>query len=177
MRISPDTPPGTYTLEAQVDDLPIQPLGHFDVQAIPRTWTPPTPQHPMSVTLGTQIMLAGYDIKSLISNLKTQEVELRLYWQALREMNEAYTVFVHLVDRDGIVRGQKDNAPVNGNYPTSLWQPGEFIADTYTLPLPPDLPPGDYAIKVGMYLAETGARLPVAGDGDRVELGKVSVAR
>jgi hypothetical protein len=27
-----------------------------------------------------------------------------------------------------------------------------------------------------MYLAETGARLPVAGNGDRVELGKVSIA-
>ncbi len=175
LRISPDTPPGTYTLEAQVDDLPIQPLGPFVVQAIARTWTPPTPQHPMSVTLGAQIMLAGYDIKSPIS--KSQEVELRLYWQALREMNENYTVFVHLVDKDGIVRGQKDNAPVNGAYPTSLWQPGEFVADTYTLPLPPDLPPGDYAIKVGMYLAETGARLPVAGNGDQVELGKVSIVR
>jgi hypothetical protein len=85
-------------------------------------------------------------------------------------------VFVHLVDKDGIVRSQKDNAPVNDTYPTSLWQPGEFVTDTYKLPLLPDLPPGDYAIKVGMYLAETGARLQVAGDGDLVELGKVSIA-
>ena len=62
-------------------------------------------------------------------------------------MNENYTVFVHLVDSDGIVRGQKDNAPVNDTYPTSLWQPGEFVTDAYTLPLPPDLPPGDYAVE------------------------------
>ena len=133
----------------------------------------------MSVTLGNQIMLAGYDIKSPreASNLQSQEVDLRLYWQALREMNENYTVFVHLVDKDGIVRSQKDNAPVNDTYPTSLWQPGEFVTDTYRLPLPPDLPPGDYTVKVGMYRAETGARLQIAGNGDRVELGKVSVAR
>ena len=63
LRIPPDTSPGTYTLEVQVDDLPVQPLGQFDVQAIARTWTPPTAQHPMSVTLGTQIALVGYDVK------------------------------------------------------------------------------------------------------------------
>ena len=187
LRIPPDTSPGTYTLEAQVDDLPVQPLDHFDVQAIARTWTPPTAQHPMSVTLGNQIMLAGYDVKYQISaqsglsqtstrNVKPQEVEIRLYWQALREMNENYTVFVHLADKDGIVRSQKDNAPVNDTYPTSLWQPGEFVTDTYKLPLPPDLPAGDYGIEVGMYLAETGERLQVVGNGDHVELGKVSLA-
>jgi hypothetical protein len=176
LHIPPDTAPGTYTLEAQVDDLPVQPLGQFDVQAIARTWTPPTSQHPMSVTLGSQVALVGYDLKYQMSNVKSQEVDLRLYWQALREMGENYTVFVHLVDSSGVVRSQKDNAPVNDTYPTSLWQSGEFVADDYLLSLPPDLPPGDYGIEVGMYLAETGARLPVAGKGDRVVLGQVSVA-
>ena len=129
----------------------------------------------MSVMLGTQIVLAGYDVKYQKSNLKSQEVVLNLYWQALREMNENYTVFVHLVDGSGTVRSQKDSAPVNDTYPTSLWQPGEFVTDAYKLPVPPDLPPGEYTIRVGMYLAETGARLPVAGNGDRVELEKINI--
>jgi 4-amino-4-deoxy-L-arabinose transferase-like glycosyltransferase len=174
-RVSPDTQPGTYTLEAQVDGLPVQPLGQFDVQAIARTWTLPTTQHPMSVTLGSQVALVGYDAESPIPNLKSQQVELRLYWQSLHEMDENYTVFVHLVDSNGSVRSQKDNAPVNDTYPTSLWQPGEFVADAYILQLPPDLPPGDYSVEVGMYLAETGARLQVAGNGDHVALGKIHI--
>ena len=82
-------------------------------------------------------------------------------------------MFVHVVDASGAVRAQKDNAPMNGTYPTTLWQPGEFVRDTYTLSLPPDLPPGDYALDVGLYLADTGARLPVAGDGDHVMLTTV----
>jgi len=175
LRIPPDTSPGTYTLEVQVDNLPVQPLGKFDVQAIARTWTPPTAQRPMSVTLGTQVALVGYDVQSPISNLQSRQIELLLYWQSLREMDENYTVFVHLVDSDGMVRSQKDNAPVNDTYPTSLWQPGEFVADAYTLVLPPDLPPGDYGVEVGMYLAETGARLPVAGNSDHVVLEKTHI--
>ena len=62
--------------------------------------------------------VVGYDVQSPISNLQSQKAECRLYWQSLREMDENYTVFVHLVDSNGgIVRGQEDNAPVNDSYP------------------------------------------------------------
>jgi hypothetical protein len=175
LRIPPATPPGTYTLEAQVDDIPVQPLGRFDVQAIARNWTPPMTAHPMSATLGSQIALVGYDVKYQMSNVKYQTVELVLHWQALRETSEGYTVFVHLVDGNGAVRAQKDDMPMSGTYPTTLWQPGEFVSDAYTLSLPPDLPPGEYTLEAGMYLAETGARLPVAGDDDRIVLTKMEI--
>jgi hypothetical protein len=130
----------------------------------------------MSVTLGSQITLVGYDVKYQMSNVKYQTVELVLHWQALRETSESYTVFVHLVDGNGAVRTQKDNMPMNGMYPTTLWQPGEFVSDAYTLSLPPDLPPGEYTLEAGMYLAETGARLPVTGDDDHIVLTKMEIA-
>ena len=175
LRIPPDTLAGMYTLEVQVDDLPIQPLGRFEVQAIARNWIPPATSHPMSTTFGSQVALVGYDVKSQVSDAQPRTVELTLHWQALREMSESYTVFVHLVDASGAVRAQKDNTPINSTYPTMLWQSGEFVSDAYTLALSPDLPPGDYVLEVGLYLADTGARLPVVGDGDRVVLSKVSV--
>jgi len=176
LRIPPDTPPGPWTLQVQVDDFPVHPLGRFEVEAITRNWTPPTASHPMSVTLGAQVALVGYDVKSLL-NLKPQTVELTLHWQALQEMSESYTVFVHLVDASGAVRTQQDNPPLNGTYPTTLWQPGEFVRDVYTLALPSDLPPGDYALEVGLYLADTGARLPVVGNGDHVVLSQLHITR
>jgi len=188
LRIPPDTPAGTYTLEAQVDDFPVVPLGRVDVHAIARNWITPATSHPMSLTFGSQVALVGYEQSSQTlaalhsgpygsadaSNIKSKTVELTLHWQALQEMSESYTVFVHLVDESGAVRAQKDNAPVNGTYPTTLWQPGEFVNDVYTLTLSPDVPPGDYALEVGLYLADTGARLPIVGDGDRVVLSIVS---
>ncbi len=172
LRIPADTPPGAYTLEAQVDDMAVQSLGRFEVKAVERNWTPPASSHPMSVTFGSQVALTGYEVKYQISNVKSQEVALTLYWQALREMDESYTVFVHFVDGNGAVRGQQDGEPMNSTYPTTLWQPGEFVTDVHTVPVPPDLPPGEYTLEVGLYLAETGARLPVAGDDDHVILEK-----
>jgi len=174
LRIPPDTPPGAYTLQARVDDFPVQPLGRFEVQAISRNWTPPATAHPLSITLGAQVALVGYDLEYQIPNTKSQ-IELTLHWHALREMSESYTAFVHLVDANGAVRAQQDNAPVNNTYPTILWLPGEFVRDTYTLALPPDLPPGKYTLQVGMYLPESGARLPVTGGGDHITLDRLVV--
>ena len=74
-------------------------------------------------------------------------------WAAVPEevIPASYTVFTHLLDENGVVRGQWDNAPRGGSYPTSLWQPGEIIVDRYHIPLDEDAPPGAYRIEIGMY--------------------------
>jgi hypothetical protein len=177
LRVPPDTPPGTWTLEVVADDRAAQSLARFDVQPVARNWAAPVISQPMSVTLGSQVALAGYDVKSQISNVGSQTVMLTLYWQAVGEMDTDYTVFVHLVDGNGTVWGQHDSVPMNGTYPTTLWQPGEFVTDAHPLTLPPDLPPGDYRLEVGMYQVETGLRLAVAGSGDKIALDKISLAR
>ncbi len=53
--------------------------------------------------------------------------------------------------------------PRGGTYPTSRWRPGEVVTDPYEITLPADLPPGEYPIEVGLYIAETGQRLAVDG--------------
>jgi hypothetical protein len=125
----------------------------------------------MSATLESQIALVGYEVTSQPSN-----VQVVLTWQALREMEQDYTVFVHLVDQNGAVHSQHDGMPRSGAYPTSRWLPGEFVADTHTLALPPDLPPGEYALQVGLYHAETGARL-AASTGDEIALESITITR
>jgi len=210
LRVPPDTPPGTWTLEVTADDGAAQSLARFDVQPLARNWAAPPISRPMSVTLGSQVALVGYDVKSQtpalrvtpgqstplgnphpwevpgawgmgqgasVSNVISQTVMLTLYWQAVGEMDTDYTVFVHLVDGNGTVWGQDDSAPMNGTYPTTLWQPGEFVTDAHQLTLPPDLPPGDYGLEVGMYQVETGLRLAVAGGGNKITLDKISLAR
>jgi len=174
LRIPPDTAPGTCTLEIQMDNGSTQSLGRFDVQAIQRNWSAPNPSHPMSVTFGSQVALVGYNVESRADQ---HNVPVTLYWQALKEMDASYTVFVHLVDASGAVRSQQDNPPVNGAYPTTLWQTGEYVSDTLSLSLPPDLPPGDYVLKAGLYLPGTGARLAVIGEGDHITLETIHITR
>jgi hypothetical protein len=39
------------------------------------------------------------------------------------------------------------------------------VRDQYDITISPKAPPGEYQLEVGMYLAETGERLPVLGEG------------
>jgi hypothetical protein len=112
----------------------------------------------MSVTFGSQVALVGYDDKVLTSNDKPGTVTLTLVWQALGEMDTDYTVFVHLVDENGTERGQHDSMPMNGAYPTTLWQPGEFITDAHAHAAPDGRPA--ITAQVGLYQVETGQRPP-----------------
>ncbi|MCB0168180.1 MAG: glycosyltransferase family 39 protein, partial [Anaerolineae bacterium] len=80
----------------------------------------------------------------------TNSLTLTLYWQADTTPAADYTVFLHLRDESNQTIAQKDNPPAGGQYPTSLWDPGEMIKDELTLPLD-DVPPGRYTPVVGLY--------------------------
>jgi hypothetical protein len=91
------------------------------------------------------------------------ELRLTLYWQTSAPLAEDYTVFAHLLDQTGWLRGGQDNPPRAGTYPTSAWVPDAWVVDAYRIPLAPDAPPGAYAIEVGMYPSAGGPRLQVTG--------------
>jgi hypothetical protein len=65
-----------------------------------------------------------------------------------------------LLDGAGQLLMGQDNQPVNGSYPTGIWEPGEIVPDEYTFDTSA-LPPGEYQLEIGMYLPETGERLSV----------------
>ena len=98
-------------------------------------------------------------------------------------MTVSYTVFTHLLGKDGSIWGQRDNIPVKGTYPTTGWREGEIIADEYEITVKSDAPPGKYQIGVGMYDAATGQRLPVFDEskaplpGDRILLDQIITVR
>ncbi len=134
----------------------------------------PPIQYPLQVRLGEGIRFSGYDLGA--KEVKAGELlELTLYWQALGEMERSYTVFVHLLDERNQIWGQKDTIPGGGSMPTTGWVEGEVITDRYEVMVMPEAPAGRYLLECGVYLAETGERLPVfdmAGEslGDRLLL-------
>ena len=85
-----------------------------------------------------------------------------LVWQSTMPTAEGNKVFVHLVNGDGAIVAQSDAEPAGG-YSTDRWVEGEVVTDTHVLALPPDLPSGDYHLRVGLYDPITGRRLPAAG--------------
>jgi Dolichyl-phosphate-mannose-protein mannosyltransferase len=123
----------------------------------------PRPQTTTNFVFDNKIALIGYDLDP------SQGFNLTLYWKRLAPIAEDYTVFVHIVDANGEIVAQHDQQPDNGADPTSLWDDGEMAIDHYAFGLPSE-GNGAYHIELGLYRAQTGARLPVA-DGKGNALG------
>jgi hypothetical protein len=89
-------------------------------------------------------------------------VTVELVWSAAAETPLSYHVFLQLLGPDGQVVAQSDGEPADWTRPTTGWLPGEIILDPRTLTLPDPLLPGTYTLVTGLYLPETGQRLPLA---------------
>ena len=162
LRVPADFGPGAADLTVSVGGVTAT-LTALDVQAVERVYMPPAVATLLDAVFADRIALAGY---TLTPGAEGAATTLALSWQALAALPDDYTVFVHLTDAAGQPVTQQDAQPRGGAYPTSLWQPGEYVTDTYTF----DLPPGDYVIEVGLYLPETGARLRLADGTDALGL-------
>jgi hypothetical protein len=130
-------------------------------------------EHPLGINLGDRVTLLGYDLER-----REGEITLTLHWQARQEMEEDYTVFIHLLDGGEIV-AQGDSQPQGGHYPTSIWDESEVVIDEHHLTTG-ELSPGEYDLWVGIYLLESMERLPVIDaqgekTGDGVNLGTIAI--
>ena len=80
-------------------------------------------------------------------------------------------MFLHLLDPAGTQVVVADAPPLNGDYPTRLWQAGDWIVDSRPVVIPTELPAGDYTLAIGFYDPQTGERLPLAsGDEGAIAL-------
>jgi hypothetical protein len=85
---------------------------------------------------------------------------VRLYWHARTVPSGNYHVFAHLLTADNRLVAQQDSEPVYETLPTRQWQAGQYVLDEHILAIGSDVPPGRYWLKVGMYTADNGERLP-----------------
>jgi hypothetical protein len=141
-------------------------LGKLEFVERARRFDTPQVQYPVGVDLSGTVNLIGYDLPQ--ENVAPGEAfPLTLYWRALAEMETSYTVFVHVVGPDGVIRGQWDSMPGDGSLPTTGWVKDEVIIDEYLIPMDEDVPPWQYTILVGMYDPMTDERLPSTSGGAR----------
>ena len=144
-------------------------LGTLTVRGRPHDLTAPQPQHRADATFGSTARLVGYDLASA-ETWPGGALDLTLHWQALTSTDRPYTVFVHLLDEAGNIKGYGDSEPGGGAYPTTGWLQGEYLADRHTVTLAPDTPAGTYRLAVGLYDPATGERLKTPAGADQVVL-------
>jgi hypothetical protein len=92
----------------------------------------------------------------------TDGIELSVYWTATAPIGVRYSTYTHLrhyskeCQADSILAllSQDDSRdPVDGNYPTIFWEPGEIVKDTYFIPwTEAPLPSQGIALVIGMTL-------------------------
>jgi len=117
--------------------------------------------HPVDTNFGGEIKLLGYDLETE-SVLPGESVQLTLYWQSQIAMDRNWSIFVHVVDDEGIIVAQRDRYPGMGALPTTLLRPGQTFAERYVIPIPETgYAPSAAHLEVGLYDLADRTRLPI----------------
>ncbi len=145
-------------------------------------------QQPARVNLDNKVLFLGYDLSSGDTVRQGGDLHVRLYWLALQPLDANYSSFLHLdappdyttwATSDNVHPGDPQAVTV---LPSSHWQTSLYVRDEHRLKVPPDIPPVQYLLRVGLYDQSTGKRLKVLADernaaGDSITLQPVRVLR
>jgi hypothetical protein len=141
----------------------------------PASPIPEDVEYPVGGKLGEGITLVGADLSEAVLSAG-EGVTVTLVWRAETELDADFTAFVHLLDSQEQLVAQADGPPLGETYPTSWWAPGDVVRGPHLLMLPPDVEPGIYTIRIGMYDPVDGARLLAAdAEGNLFAAGAVPV--
>lgn len=150
-------------------------LRAFRVHAPQRVWEAPPLDVETGTSLGGEVTLLGATLGAGTAQVSSGDsLTVTLVWQAERELDTAYRVFVHLLGPDGAVVAQSDGEPVGWTRPTTGWLPGEVVLDERLLEVPVDAPPGEYRLQAGVYTL-AGGRLTDPAGADALFLSDVTV--
>ncbi len=115
------------------------------------------------------IRLVGYSLPGGTIKQAGETLALSLVWQvdAAPERNATLAWFVANADGQVVAQGV-DTQPQWGFRPFTTFIPGAPVWDHHALDLPPDLPPGEYAIWLRLYASDAPDQLlPVTGSQTR----------
>ena len=128
---------------------------------------------------GDSFELVGYSLSD-DSASPGDRIWLRVYWYVRQASPIDYRSFVH-ISTGGPPLAQADKI-LPADIPTSEWPEGALVGDEYVIELPPEMPPGEYDIRLGLWTCEglpegqcgNGLRLPVT-DEDGSSAGDAAV--
>lgn len=118
---------------------------------------PPEVQHRLATRFGEGIVLRGYSLHRAAPDL----LDLTVQWQTTAAPPQDYLLFAHLYDQQGQKLAQIDVPPAGPDTPLMQWEPVRAYTWRHPLPIPADLPAGDYWLALGLYDPANFARLPL----------------
>lgn len=180
LAVEAGTPPGDYALVARVYALgDLQPLSvtspraldshalHLATLRVARAEVPPTAQElpiqqPFTATVGGEADLLGYSLDDA-DPMAGEDLTLTLFWRCLlQRASDEPILWEWTLEREGRVWQRWRLAPTGEGYPSNLWAPDEVLRYPYHLDLSPDLPSGEYALRLAPVGVASGRRLAEA---------------
>lgn len=157
-----------FTLSAGAHQFTFRPQEACEKECLPVNFSrialePTAAPPPAPVAFGTEMQLVGVEI-SAATVAPSQPLLIYLDWQSQTALVKDYSAFVHLATPTGELIGQADYLLGGWLYPTSTWPKGYLFSMPSLMFIPPDAPPGAYQLRVGIYRADTGERLPLTGE-------------
>lgn len=121
--------------------------------------TLPDDLKPLDVIFDEQFELVVYH-----TDITTdQQLALQLVWRSQTDWPTTdATIFVHVLDADGNILTQQDSRPLNGTYPTFIWDRGETVITDYRFDVDTS---ADLRLRIGMYTFEPLRNLHVSQAG------------
>lgn len=153
--------PVLATIDSTIKDGATAQIG--EIKIAPQSWPPL--QEDVLAQIGSDIEML--DVQVLPQSARPGDLlSIKVLWQARSDIEEDLTTLIHLGQPDAAPLATGDKPPLDGYYPTRVWENGEQIDDHYQLLLPEDLSPGRYPLWIGMYNPQTMVRLPVLIEGE-----------
>lgn len=158
LSLPPDMPRGLYLIQVQVGER----VEYLRPVRAPRGPALPA-DAPTLARLGPAIRLH----RAAVAQPAPGQLAIQLDWSAAYPLAANYAISLRLFDAAGQMRLAFDAQPGYGFLPTSMWRPGERVADRYLLSLPADLPAGGgYRLGIVLYDAATLEPIGQAQAGD-----------
>lgn len=115
--------------------------------------------------------------KGELPEFKTGEkMVIRYFFKVLRRVGGSKQIFLH-VDYPGS-RINGDHYPVQEQFPTNHWLPGDYVVDSQWLDVEAGSPSGEYGLHMGFFQGshrmDVTPKLPQTRD-DRVDMGKIKI--
>jgi mannosyltransferase len=164
----PGTPPGEYQLEVVLysearpeglevvgaDGVARGASAVIGTMSVPKAEQPPSKEElginqPLEAAFDGRIALLGYELgQSAVQ--PGDSLYLMLFWQALADVGEDYSLTIALVDQDRKVVGEETFSPLVRAYPTSRWVAGEVWRGQYNFRVPIEAQPGQARLQIGL---------------------------
>lgn len=129
-----------------------------------------------------QLEFLGYDLNKPLDDegIATYKwgdtLTITTYFRVLSKVSGDQKIFVHIDYPGNRILGDHD--PVNGEFPTSQWLPGDIIKDEYSIPIERYSSVGTYTMNFGFFRSNNRMKVEprAAHDGqNRVPMGQIRI--